>query len=222
MPRGSWTTGTPTARSPRCAATASASSRGTCSTRASPSCSPVSTIAIGTRAGRAHASAARASGLPSRPRRLAARRRRAARARQELPVARPGLGIDVGNPHVVVALADDDELDGLDLAYQPILEPEPDAGANIEFVVPAEPARRRRRRTHPHARPRARLGRDALVRHRRGRVGARRAALGGRRRRRTTGACRCPAACSACACSRPTTASTWRSRVRPSSCSTGC
>ncbi|SFR88663.1 diaminopimelate epimerase [Agromyces sp. CF514] len=56
-----------------------------------------------------------------------------------LPVARPGLGIDVGNPHVVVALADDDELAGLDLAYLPILDPVPEAGANVEFVVPAEP-----------------------------------------------------------------------------------
>ncbi|ANJ27430.1 diaminopimelate epimerase [Agromyces aureus] len=56
-----------------------------------------------------------------------------------LSVARPGLGIDVGNPHVVVALADDDELEGLDLAYLPILDPVPDAGANVEFVVPAEP-----------------------------------------------------------------------------------
>ncbi|GGI48763.1 diaminopimelate epimerase [Agromyces flavus] len=58
---------------------------------------------------------------------------------KNLHAARPGLGIDVGNPHVVVALADDDELDGLDLAYVPILEPEPQAGANVEFVVPAEP-----------------------------------------------------------------------------------
>jgi len=58
---------------------------------------------------------------------------------KDLPVARPGLGIDVGNPHVVVALADDAELDGLDLAYQPIVDPMPEAGANIEFVVPAEP-----------------------------------------------------------------------------------
>ena len=56
-----------------------------------------------------------------------------------LSVARPGLGIDVGNPHVVVALADDDELAGLDLAYLPILDPVPAAGANIEFVVPSEP-----------------------------------------------------------------------------------
>jgi diaminopimelate epimerase len=58
---------------------------------------------------------------------------------KNLPVARPGLGIDVGNPHVVVALADDDELDGLDLGYLPVLEPEPQSGANVEFVVPADP-----------------------------------------------------------------------------------
>ena len=58
---------------------------------------------------------------------------------KNLPVARPGLGIDVGNPHVVVALADDAELDGLDLAYLPILDPVPEAGANVEFVVPADP-----------------------------------------------------------------------------------
>ncbi|WP_405372585.1 MULTISPECIES: diaminopimelate epimerase [unclassified Microbacterium] len=54
-------------------------------------------------------------------------------------VARPGLGIDVGNPHVVVALSSTDELDALDLTVQPILEPAPEAGANVEFVVPADP-----------------------------------------------------------------------------------
>lgn len=56
-----------------------------------------------------------------------------------LGVARPGVGIDVGNPHVVVALADDDELDRLDLGPTPILDPEPLNGANVEFVVPFEP-----------------------------------------------------------------------------------
>lgn len=56
-----------------------------------------------------------------------------------LSVARPGLGIDVGNPHVVVALASDEELDGLDLNPTPILDPAPAAGANVEFVVPGEP-----------------------------------------------------------------------------------
>ena len=53
-----------------------------------------------------------------------------------LDVARPGQSIDVGNPHVVVALSTADELDGLDLTVQPQLHPQPAAGANIEFVVP--------------------------------------------------------------------------------------
>ena len=56
-----------------------------------------------------------------------------------LAVARPGLGVDVGNPHVVVALSSVDELTGLDLTVQPVLDPAPAAGANVEFVVPAEP-----------------------------------------------------------------------------------
>lgn len=58
---------------------------------------------------------------------------------KELPVARPGLGINVGNPHVVVAVASDDELDRADLAYIPVIDPEPADGANVEFVVVAEP-----------------------------------------------------------------------------------
>ncbi len=58
---------------------------------------------------------------------------------RELPVARPGLGINVGNPHVVVALASDDELEALDLSAAPVLDPPPAAGANVEFVVPADP-----------------------------------------------------------------------------------
>ncbi|MDE2409343.1 MAG: diaminopimelate epimerase, partial [Actinomycetales bacterium] len=56
-----------------------------------------------------------------------------------LSVARPGQGINVGNPHVVVALADQAELDNLDLHSAPALEPVPAAGANVEFVVPHEP-----------------------------------------------------------------------------------
>lgn len=54
-------------------------------------------------------------------------------------IARPGLGINVGNPHVVVALAHDAELKALDLTGAPSLQPAPDAGANVEFIVPAEP-----------------------------------------------------------------------------------
>ncbi|GAA0955920.1 diaminopimelate epimerase [Frigoribacterium faeni] len=58
---------------------------------------------------------------------------------RDLHAARPGLSLSVGNPHVVVALASDDELDGLDLNYLPVLDPAPADGANVEFVVPADP-----------------------------------------------------------------------------------
>lgn len=56
-----------------------------------------------------------------------------------LGVPRPGLGIDVGNPHIVVALSGAGELEGLDLTARPQLHPEPARGANIEFVVPSDP-----------------------------------------------------------------------------------
>ena len=52
---------------------------------------------------------------------------------------RPGLGIDVGTPHIVVALPDTAELDGLDLTALPQLHPAPSHGANVEFVVPSDP-----------------------------------------------------------------------------------
>lgn len=58
---------------------------------------------------------------------------------RRLDVDRPGLAVGVGNPHVVVALADDDELDALDLSEAPVISPEPPDGANVEFVVPGEP-----------------------------------------------------------------------------------
>lgn len=58
---------------------------------------------------------------------------------KDLEVARPGQGINVGNPHVVVALASSDELENLDLTKAPVIQPAPAHGANIEFVVPADP-----------------------------------------------------------------------------------
>ena len=58
---------------------------------------------------------------------------------RNLKVARPGLGINVGNPHVVVALSSDEELDSADLGWVPILDPEPEQGANVELVVPFDP-----------------------------------------------------------------------------------
>lgn len=60
-------------------------------------------------------------------------------AARRLEIDRPGLAVGVGNPHVVVALADDDELDALDLSDAPVVTPAPPDGANVEFVVPAEP-----------------------------------------------------------------------------------
>ena len=58
---------------------------------------------------------------------------------KNLHTARPSQGINVGNPHLVVALANLDELKALDLSAAPALSPAPPAGANVEFVVPAEP-----------------------------------------------------------------------------------
>lgn len=57
----------------------------------------------------------------------------------QLSVGRPGQGINVGNPHVVVALASTEELKQLDLTQAPKIEPTPEDGANVEFVVPADP-----------------------------------------------------------------------------------
>ena len=54
-------------------------------------------------------------------------------------VPRPGQGISVGNPHVVVALASTDDLKGLNLQTAPEIEPTQPNGANVEFIVPADP-----------------------------------------------------------------------------------
>ncbi len=56
-----------------------------------------------------------------------------------LAVARPGLPVNIGNPHVVVALSSDHELEELDLTRAPVVDPEPQAGVNVEFVVPRDP-----------------------------------------------------------------------------------
>jgi diaminopimelate epimerase len=56
-----------------------------------------------------------------------------------IEVARPGQGIEIGNPHVVVALSSDAELKQLKLYEAPVVEPAPVTGANVEFVVPNDP-----------------------------------------------------------------------------------
>lgn len=56
-----------------------------------------------------------------------------------IEVARPGIGLNLGNPHYVVALASHQELANLELAKAPVIQPAAPNGANVEFVVPAEP-----------------------------------------------------------------------------------
>jgi diaminopimelate epimerase len=56
-----------------------------------------------------------------------------------IEVTRPGQGIEIGNPHVVVALSSDAELRNLKLFEAPVVEPAPVNGANLEFVVPNDP-----------------------------------------------------------------------------------
>jgi diaminopimelate epimerase len=51
------------------------------------------------------------------------------------PVARPSLGVNVGNPHQVVVLADVNELRALNLTRPPRFDPELAEGANVEYVV---------------------------------------------------------------------------------------
>ncbi|MEO7006549.1 MAG: diaminopimelate epimerase [Terrimesophilobacter sp.] len=58
---------------------------------------------------------------------------------RNLKVARPGLGINVGNPHVVVALSSVAELESADLSVIPVVEPDQIDGVNVEFVVPIDP-----------------------------------------------------------------------------------
>ncbi|MET0788053.1 MAG: diaminopimelate epimerase [Cellulomonas sp.] len=53
-----------------------------------------------------------------------------------LPVARAGLSVDVGNPHVVLALMDEHELAAADLTRTPQVTPVPPNGTNVELVVP--------------------------------------------------------------------------------------
>ena len=56
------------------------------------------------------------------------------------PPALPGLSIDVGNPHVVLALPDLARLAAADLSVPPSVDPVPPNGANIELVVPMHDA----------------------------------------------------------------------------------
>jgi diaminopimelate epimerase len=53
--------------------------------------------------------------------------------------AMPGLSLDLGNPHAVVALPDSADLASLDLTQAPEVNPHPANGTNVEFVQPIGP-----------------------------------------------------------------------------------
>ncbi len=52
------------------------------------------------------------------------------------PVPLPGLSVETGNPHVVVAVPDVERLAAVDLTRAPLVDPVPADGANVEVVVP--------------------------------------------------------------------------------------
>jgi diaminopimelate epimerase len=52
----------------------------------------------------------------------------------------PGLSVDLGNPHTVVALPDADQLTAADLRAAPAVTPVPVQGTNVELVVPLHDA----------------------------------------------------------------------------------
>lgn len=51
----------------------------------------------------------------------------------------PGLSLDLGNPHVVVALPGSEDLSALDLTEMPEVNPAAPHGTNVEFVRPIGP-----------------------------------------------------------------------------------
>lgn len=51
----------------------------------------------------------------------------------------PGMSLDLGNPHVVVALPETADLKGIDLTTPPVLNLAPESGANVELVQPLGP-----------------------------------------------------------------------------------
>jgi len=51
----------------------------------------------------------------------------------------PALRLNVGNPHTVVILPPEIDLEGVDLTEPPAVSPHPDRGTNVEFVRPIGP-----------------------------------------------------------------------------------
>ena len=56
-----------------------------------------------------------------------------------LEKSRGALSVSMGNPHTITAVASAEELLGIDLSVDPLVDPLPPHGTNIEYVLPAEP-----------------------------------------------------------------------------------
>ncbi len=54
-------------------------------------------------------------------------------------VSHPALSLDLGNPHTVVMLTEDESLEELDLTRAPVVEPQPPHGTNVEILTALEP-----------------------------------------------------------------------------------
>ncbi|MFV0461125.1 MAG: diaminopimelate epimerase [Actinomycetales bacterium] len=59
-----------------------------------------------------------------------------------LDVSHPALSLDLGNPHTVVMLAENEDLDDVDLTRAPVVEPVPATGTNVEVLHTLEPEER--------------------------------------------------------------------------------
>ena len=133
-PSGSWTTATATARSPRCAATASASSRAIC-------CTPAWSRPVTSPSPPAPAYAASTSPRPA----MSRSRWAAPSCREESVVVTvdgrswPARNVNMGNPHAVAFV--DDLAHAGDLLAVPPFSPASvyPGGVNIEFVVDRGP-----------------------------------------------------------------------------------
>lgn len=77
-----------------------------------------------------------------------------------LDVSHPGLNLDLGNPHTVVMLTENESLDDLDLSRAPLVDPPPPHGTNVEVLSTLD--------AHAHGRGGDSVGRLRMRVHERG------------------------------------------------------
>ena len=155
-PSGSWTTATPTDRTPRCAATASACSRATSLDTGLADARTTTPVLIGTRAGvqvrdRAATSASR------RPRHAGASSRTTSSCAPAASACRVPASASTSAIRTSSSRSSNaDELEALDLTARPAAASRAAARRERRVRRPRRPAGARRRRLHPDARVRTR------------------------------------------------------------------